>query len=221
MTANTTMPYLRTLLPVISLTSALLLTSSCTETQEPYPDLVTEFADIRTDGNGTFTDMTTDNGTQYSILNTNIQPHRPDTTYRAVVGYVPESITQAMPAARIYSLAAARILADSTEILRHDPTGIECMWKQGAYINMQLTARTQGGTQYWGFAMDSVCHAGTDGHQYTHYHLSIHHNQDQDPTSYSRTYYCSIPLTAIEQYGNGDTVSVTVHTFHGLLTWTF
>ncbi|MDE5560214.1 MAG: NigD-like protein [Bacteroidaceae bacterium] len=219
MTASTAIPPLCTLLQTILLTSALLLMSACTEKQEPFPDLVTEFADIHTDSNGTFTDMTTDNGTRYSILNTNIQPHRPDTTYRAVVGYVPESVAPAMPAARIYSLTAARILADSAEVLRHDPTGIESMWRQGAYINMQLTARTQSGTQYWGFATDSVCHAWTDGH--THYHLSIHHDQGQDPTSYSRTYYCSIPLTAIEGYSNDDTVSVTVHTFRGSLTWTF
>ena len=221
MTANTTISSLCTLLQAILLTAALLLMSACTEKQEPYPDLVTEFADMRTDGNGTFTDMTTDNGTRYSILNTDIQPHRPDTTYRAVVGYVPESVAPAMPAARIYSLVAARILADSTEVLRHDPTGIESMWRQGAYINMQLTARTQGGTQQWGFATDSVSHAGTYGRTHTHFHLSIHHDQGQDPTSYSRTYYCSIPLTAIEGYSNDDTVSVTVHTFHGLLTWTF
>lgn len=202
------------LLPVV------LLMLSCSEEQEPYPDLITEFADIRTGVDGMFLDMTTDNGTCYSITNTNIKPHRPDTVYRAVAGFVPETETPRLQA-RIYSLTGAQVLSDSTAILRHDPVGIESMWREGKYINMQLTAKTQGGIHYWGYAIDSVRQAGEDGRTRAHYRLSVHHNQGQDPISYSQTYYCSIHVPSIPYYNMGDTISVSVHTFNGVREWTF
>ena len=199
---------------------AALLVVSCTKKSEPYPDLVTEFADIRTGANGMFLSMTTDDGTCYRITNTNIKPHRPDPTYRAVAGFVPDAAT-ANPRAQIYTLTGAQVLADSTGTLRHDPTGIESMWQEGPYINMHLVARTQGGQHLWGYATDSVQHAGTDGRTHAHHHLSIHHNQGQDPMSYSQTYYCSIHIPAIPHYIAGDTISVSVHTFNGVREWTF
>ena len=150
---------------------AALLIVSCTEEAEPYPELVTEFADIRTDADGMFIDMTTDDGTCYSITNTNIQPHRPDTTYRAVVGFVSNG-SSTEPHSQIYTLTGAQVLADSTAILRHDPTGIESMWMEGRYVNMQLTAKTQGGRHTWGYAIDFIEEAGEKGRAHTHYHLS-------------------------------------------------
>lgn len=199
---------------------AALLVVSCNESTEPYPDIVTEFADIRTDADGMFREMTTDNGTRYSITNTNIKPHRPDTTYRAVVGFVPEA-EASRPQAHIYSLTDALALSDSTAILRHDPTDIESMWQEGRYINMQLTAKTQGGIHHWGYAIDSVRQAGEDGRMHAHYHLSIHHNQGQDPMSYSQTYYCSIHAPSIPYYNIGDTISISVHAFNAVREWTF
>jgi hypothetical protein len=199
---------------------AALLIVSCTEEAEPYPDLVTEFADIRTDADGMFIDMTTDDGTCYSITNTNIQPHRPDTIYRAVAGFVSNG-SSTEPYAQIYTLTGAQVLADSTAILRHDPTGIESMWMGGRYINMQLTAKTQGGRHTWGYAIDFIEEAGEKGRAHTHYHLSLHHNQGNDPTSYSQTHYCSILTTQLPQYENTDTITVSVHTFKGIKSWTF
>lgn len=193
---------------------------SCSEKQEPYPNLITELADIRTDAKGILVDMTTDNGKCYYITNTNIRPHRPDTIYRAVVGYTINADV-VKNASYIYSLIGAQVLADSTQFLRHDPTGIESMWRQGQYINMQLTAKTQGGRHSWGYAVDSAQYAGEKGRAHTHHHLSVHHNQCQDPTSYSQTHYCSIRTSAIPNYQNADTITVAVHTFSGTKSWTF
>ncbi len=208
--------------PVILALVALFFLGSCSEESEPYPNLLTEMADVHTDHSGRLYCFVLDNGTQYTITNTNIQPHRPDTVYRAVVGYVPEPSTSSssLPA-QIYSLTGARVLADSTAVVRHDPTGIESMWSAGSYINMQLTAKSQGGIHYWGYAVDSQDMAGAEGRQHSHHRLSIHHVQGNDPLSYSSTYYCSISVPAIPQYRVGDTVTVTVHTFNGAKAWTF
>ncbi|MBR5575820.1 MAG: NigD-like N-terminal domain-containing protein [Bacteroidaceae bacterium] len=199
---------------------AALLIVSCTEEAEPYPDLVTEFADIRTDADGMFIDITTDDGTCYSITNTNIQPHRPDTTYRAVAGFVSNG-SSTEPHAQIYTLTGAQVLADSTAILRQDPTGVESMWHEGQHINMQLTAKTHGGRHTWGYAIDFIEEGGKKERAHAHYHLSLHHNQGDDPTSYSQTYYCSIHTTQLPQYKNTDTITVSVHTFKGIKSWTF
>lgn len=195
--------------------SIALMACSSNDT-EPYPNLLTEFADIRTDAQGMFIDFTTDNGNSYQVLNTNIMPHQADTTYRAIVGFVPKSANQPL-SAQIYTLIGARVLGDSTACLLHHPTGIESMWKRGKYINMQLTAKSQSGIQHWGYAIDSV-HA--IGHK-AHHHLSIHHNQANDPLSYSQTYYASILLEDIPNYQDGDTITVGVHTFNGVKTWQF
>lgn len=206
---------------MLSAVSAMFLVA-CSEKNEPYPDIVTEFADISTDHTGRLCDILTDNGVRYAITNTNIRPHRPDTVYRAVVGFVPEiSTTPSYVGAQVYSLIGACVLGDSTGIVCHDPTGIESMWTAGSYVNMQLTAKSQGGLQYWGYAVDSLEMAGTAGRQYSCHYLSVHHVQGADPLSYSRTYYCSILIPAIPQYHSGDTVNVTVHTFGGRKSWMF
>lgn len=199
----------------------LILLTSCSEEQEMYPSITTDIADIRTDYLGTMTEMITDDGRHLIITNTDIQPHRPDTTYRAVVGYTMEEQTEAGGRILIHSLEGARVLADSTSLVRHDATGIESMWAQGAYINMQLTALIQEGRHTWGFAVDSVWLAEETGHMHTHHHLSIHHNQGQDPLYFSQTYYRSIKKTDIAGFCPGDTVSVAVHTFKGVMKWTF
>lgn len=211
--------YIKLAKKAMLLSLVALLPLACSENQEPYPDLLTEFADIRTNAYGIMTEMTTDDGTRYGITNTNIRPHRPDTTYRVVVGYVPSKTSPVT--AHIYSLEGGQILSDSATVLRHDPTDIESMWKHGKYINMHLTAKTQGGRHYWGYAVDSVQQAGERGRTNSHHFLSLHHNQGADPISYSQTYYCSILTSAIPEYQGGDTITVTVHTFQGEKAWKF
>ncbi len=208
----------RPCLPAMLALVAVLFLGSCSEESEPYPNLLTEMADVYTDQSGRIYRFVLDTGTRYTITNTNIQPHHPNAIYRAVVEYVPD---ESLSSAYIYGLTGAQVLADSTAVVRHDPTGIESMWVGGNYINMQLTAKSQGGIHYWGYAVDSHDMAGTEGRQYSHHHLSIHHVQGNDPLSYSSTYYCSISVPTIPQYQSGDTVTVTVHTFDGQKAWKF
>lgn len=203
----------------VCLASVLLL--SCSDKQEVYPSLVTEMSDVRTDSRGMFVDMTTDDGRVFGIANTNISGFRPDAIYRFVVGYTQEDGTSAQPQVLIRSLARVTVLADSTERLRHDATGIESMWAGGKYINMQMTALTQGGDHTWGYAVDSVKAAGQEDRLHTHHYLSIHHNQGTDPQSYSETYYCSLPKDNIPDYQERDTITVAVHTFDGVRYWSF
>ncbi len=206
----------------IAIFAAFILGACSSDGGEVYPNLVTEFADMYTDRFGSVSDFRTDAGVRYAVSNTNIEPLRPDTTYRVVVGYVPEvAAASSSAAAHIYTLTGAYVLADSTAVVSHDPTGVESVWLGGSYINMQLTPKTQGGVHYFGYAVDSLCAAGTAGRLHSHHHLSLHHHQAGDPLSYSATRYASVALSSIPQYTVGDTLSLTVHTFTGNKVWIF
>lgn len=205
-------------------TLAAICMASCSEGREPYPNVITEFADVHTDGRGRLCHFLTDDGTHYTVSNSNIPPHRPDTVYRAVVGFVPgttDTGAATQRSAHIHTLTGAMLLADSTDVVHHDPTGIASMWATARYINMQLTPLTQGGIHHWGYAVDSCRMAGDQGWAHAHHHLSVHHVQGSDPMSYSDTRYCSIKRASIPHYNTGDTVSVTLHTFNGQRRWTF
>ena len=198
----------------------ILCAISCDKKDGIYPSMTTKFGDIRTNADGVLTDMTIDNGETFIITNTNINPHRPDTTYRAIIGYVAES-NGTSKEAYIHSLTGAMVLADSSVQALHHPTGIESMWMEGKYINMQLSAKSQGGKHYWGYCIDKVEQSGEDNRQYAHHHLSVHHNQGNDPLSYTETYYCSILLPSLPNFKQGDTISICVNTFKGVKTWKF
>jgi hypothetical protein len=211
--------YFKITLRTMLLIAALSLVS-CEEDTEPYPNLITKFADIHTGPDGMFTSMTTDNGANFSITNTNTKPHHPNASYRALIGFVAES-TGNHPKATIYTLESVQVLADSTATLRQDPTGIESMWHEGRYINMQLTAKTHGGKHTWGYAIDFIEEASNNGREHAHYHLSLHHNQGNDPQAYSAPHYCSIITSRLPQYQNTDTITVSVQTFQGTKSWKF
>lgn len=202
------------------LLSAVFFLIACSSKQEPYPNLITEFGNLSTNSEGTFIDMVTDNGQHFNITNTNIKKHRPDTTYRAIIGYSIGSTAKNIDA-YIHSLKEAFVLGDSSNhVLRH-PTGIESMWIRGKYINMQLSAKSQGKKQYWGYCIDDVQNADGSNRPHSHYHISIHHNQNNDLLSYTETYYCSIYVPSIPLIQHGDTITVAVNTFNGIKKWTF
>ena len=110
-------------------------------------------------------------------------------------------------------MKGVHILRDSTAIGRKDPTGILSAWRAGRYINLHLQPKTQGGTHYWGFTVDSVAQ-GTVW-------IGLHHKQNSDPLSYTQDLYASIPVDSIKTALPGDSLIMTVATFNGLKTWTF
>ena len=92
------------------------------------------------------------------------------------------------------------------------------VWRGGGYLNLQLTPKTQGGTQLWGYRTDSVRTAAS-GQAF--YHFSLYHRQPDDPYSYSATVYASLPLFQVDGLQPGDSLSFTALTFEGRKTWRF
>ena len=191
------------------LCSALLLLFSCKDSSDDiYPNVVTEFAMLRTDDSGTIIELTTDDECTYTLSNPQ-SGHKKNFSYRAVCGYILDGQT-----ARLYNATGAYLLQDSTELAYEpDPIKVTSVWQSGRYINMQLAPLTQGGTQYWGYRVDEVSGNTT--------HISLHHRQNDDPLSYTETVYASLKIDDFETIPAGDNIVLHIKTFKGEQVWTF
>ena len=187
----------------------MLLLSSCKDGgDDVYPNVVTEFAMIRTDASGTMIELMTDDECIYTLANPQ-EGYKANTFYRAVCGFIPDGQN-----ARLYSATSAYMLRDSTErACEPDPIKVTSVWQSGRYINMQLAPLTQGGTQYWGYLVDEVSGNTT--------HISLHHRQNDDPLSYTQTVYASITTDDFESVPAGDLIVLHIKTFNGEQVWTF
>lgn len=173
-----------------------------------YPNVITEFAMIKTDASGTMTELTTDDERTYTINNPK-DGYEKNVRYRVVCGFVPDGQT-----ATLYHATGAYLLRDSTE-LTYAPDAIKVVsvWQSGRFINMQLSPLSQGGTQYWGYRLDSIRGRMT--------HLSLHHRQNGDPMSYTQTVYASLPIDSLSKVRVGDSITLHIQTFKGDRAWKF
>ena len=173
-----------------------------------YPNVITEFAMIRTDASGAMIELTTDDNRTYTLSNPQ-EGYDKNAMYRAVCGFVPDGRT-----ATLYNAIGAYMLRDSTELgYEPDPIKATSVWQSGRYINMQLAPLTQGGTQYWGYRIDGVKGRTT--------HLSLHHRQNNDPLSYTETVYASLSVDDFETIPAGDSIALHIKTFSGDRVWAF
>lgn len=190
---------------LLMLIAALAVWSCSDDDDERYPNVLTEFADIRSDSDGRLSDFTTDGGLTLRIRN-ELTGYAPSRVFRALCGYVAQG-----DEATLFELQGVWLLRDSSAIARHDPTGVLSVWPTARYLNMQLSPMSHGGQHHWGFATDSV----KPGHAY----LSLHHNQNGDEPAYSSTVYASLPLDSIPGLQPGDSLSLSIQTFQGVRTF--
>lgn len=175
------------------------LFTSCSQKQDTYPSVITELADIHTDAEGKTVSLELDNGNTFDIANPLTTPQK-EATFRVLVGYVQQGSK-----AHLYSSQGAYFLNDSTATPKTDPTKVLSVWRTKRYINLHLAPLTQGGVQYWGIITDSI----VGGHKYLH----LHHNQNEDPASYTMDTYASLPIDGDEQ------ITLRVKTFEGTKTF--
>lgn len=196
---------------------SLVLLCSCNNKEDdnssPYPSLITEFADLVTDEAGTALTFTNDKGTIYTLSN----PQKgliPSAIYRVVCGYEIKDFHNHV--AQLYTIEAVKLLKEKNDI-RCDELKVTSIWKEGEYINLNLTPRTQGGEQEWGFHIDNK----ETRNGINIFHLSLYHHQQDDPLSYSTTVYASLYLPNITDIQKGDSIYFTATTFEGDKKWSF
>ena len=191
---------------IILLSLLALHLTACQDDEDAYPSIITEFVDMQSNDEGVLVQFTNDHQKTYQIVNV-LEGADPNSIYRMVCGYVPED-----DRATIYQLIGVSILRDSTEVLHQDPVRMLSVWRAGDYVNMQLAPLTQGGRQYWGYAIDSITPH--------HVHLTLHHNQNGDPQSYTQNFYASIYVKRIEGFAEGDTITLSLPTTDGMRHFT-
>ena len=190
----------------------LLLVLACCkggdDASDFYPNVVTEFATVKTDDSGTMTQFTTDDERTYTISNPQ-KGYDKNASYRTVCGYVADG-----QSATLYSLTGAYMLHDSTEVAYEPaPIKVTSVWKSGRYINMHLSPLTQGGTQYWGYRIGETNDGTT--------HVSLHHRQNGDPQSYTMNVYASLSMDELESIPAGNDIVLHIKTFKGEQVWRF
>lgn len=197
-----------------------ILFSACQkeEDQYVYPSIIKEFTDLISDQEGKGILFMTDSQNLYSIQSP-IEKFQPNGIYRVVCGYeTTGEYNDTLPVAKVYQLYAVEILAgkDEETPAGTDPTGVTAVWRSPRYINLQLMPKTQGGEQEWGYRTDSITPSSTG----RIIHLSLFHNQADDPYAYSTTVYASLPLSALNLQ-KGDSLTFTIQTFENSKTWHF
>lgn len=178
------------------------------EDAEPYPSVVTEFAELHANEDGVIYQIRTDDGTVYSLTNV-LRGYRPSQIYRGVCGFTIQEHD-----ATLYQLTPVNMLHDSTSVAVYDPTDVVSIWRRGAYLNVHL--RPKSGSDkphYWGYSLDG---SGSNCIR-----IRLHHAQNGDPAYYSRQEYASLYVPELENCHAEDTLQITVNTYEGWCMWSF
>lgn len=194
---------------ILTLIPLCTLLAACSNDDDTrFPSMWNEIVCLLTDDGGQVKYMVTDDGQTYQVTNT-LNTQKPNTAFRVMCGY---SITDTY--VTLYQTTGVHLLQDSTACAVHDPLKVLSAWKSGSFINLHLAPLTQGGQHMWGYAVDSTHASG-------HHYLSLHHRQGADPLSYTQETYASLSLSEIPQMAEGDSITLSIHTFNGIKTWNF
>ena len=120
------------------------------EDNPPYPSLITEFVDIPTDEYGRAHTIVNDDHTIFQLSNP-IDGLQVSATYRAVCGY--EITDWDKRIITLYTIEAVDILK-AKDTPKCDAIKVTAIWKGGDYLNMNLTPKTQGRKQEWGYHIE-------------------------------------------------------------------
>jgi hypothetical protein len=186
---------------------------ACNNNDVDYPNLITEFVEMNADANGQISSITNDDGRTYLLTRT-YSGYKANAAYRTVCGYV-LGFSGTDTTATVYKTLQVHVLADSTKsaFSKTDALGVQSIWQRGHYVNFILLPQTQGGTHRYAYRIDSL-----PPH---HVYVTLLHDQNSDPTSYTTTHYASLPLRGIASLQSGDTLTVAVNTTGGLRRWMF
>ena len=180
-----------------------------------FPALINEFADLYSDQNGLGTKLITDNGNTY-IPQTSIQNLLPEAVYRIICGFeLTGNEKNGYPVVKVYQARNVTLLKEG-DLTETDPTNVISVWKGGNYINFRLTPKTQGGTQNWGYKTEQITTTTTG----KTYHLTLCHDQGDDPCAYTTTIYASLPFSGLNLQ-KGDSIAITIQTFDTTKVWQF
>lgn len=199
------------LMGVIVSSSSLL--ASCSDSDDdPVADYVENLGELLTGNDGVATHFRLDDGTVYEVVN-NLSNLAPDSLYRVVGLYVLDNARR-VRFSSLSQITSPRPVFMSSERVKEDLLDLVSAWKKPRYFNFVLRLKTGGNSHYLGF-VDHGIEQRTSGQRV--WHLSLYHDQNDDPLYYSREVYASCPLyhKADSLLPGRDSVYFSLQTFEG------
>ena len=198
-----------------------MLLSACGKEDYVYPNLITEMACLKTDGNGIGTQIVTDQGIVWHLQKDN----RPDSltadsTYRIISQFAPLNESEAQAYAFWKVIAPLPKPEKEYETIHTDPVSIQSIWQSGDYLNMVLHIKVKDQEHELSFIENGVA-TNTDGTQTLM--LTLFHNRKGDVEGFDQKFYLSVPLWYYQDKLNkGDQIVFQLNTYQeGMTSRTF
>ena len=200
--------------------SAVLL-SACGKEDYVYPNLITEMACLKTDGNGIGTQIVTDHGIVWHLQKDN----RPDSltadsTYRVVSRFAPLNDSEAQAYAFWKVIAPLPKPEMEYETIHTAPVSMQSIWRSGDYLNMVLHVKVKDQEHELSFIENGIT-SNTDGSQTLM--LTLFHDRKGDVEGFDQKFYLSVPLWHYqEKLHKGDQIVFQLNTYQeGITSRTF
>ena len=212
---------MKKLLKTICIFLSAVLLSACGKEDYVYPNLITEMACLKTDGNGIGTQIVTDQGIVWHLQKDN----RPDSltadsTYRIISRFAPLNESEAQAYAFWKVIAPLPKPEKEYETIHTDPVSIQSIWQSGDYLNMVLHIKVKDQEHELSFIENGIT-ANTDGTQ--NLMLTLFHNRKGDVEGFDQKFYLSVPLWHYQDKLNkGDQIVFQLNTYQeGMTSRTF
>lgn len=203
--------------------TAILLCACGKEEEFIYPDVLTEFVCLKTDGQGKGVQLITDEGKTWNIPETQ-QPTdelTPDSIYRVISKYVPFSETGEADVYVLQSVIAPLPKAESKfEETYTDAVSIQSIWRSGDYLNLILQVMVKDQKHEFAF-IDQGITTHEDGTRTLS--LMLYHNRNNDVEGFNRKAFLSVPLWHYQDLLTpGDLIEFQLNTYkEGMTSRTF
>ncbi len=198
-----------------------LLLSSCSD-DYVYPNVLTEFIDLQTDGTGTARYLVTDGGTTWRIRERDgLDGLTPDSIYRTVSMYAPVTDSDSGEnEAVLYScttiVSPIPVPEEKFSQIKTDAVTIQSIWRSGNYLNLVLLVMIKERTHSYHF-IENKLESNDDGTRTLY--LTLFHDRNDDPEGYSNTVYLSVPLWAYsDRMEKGDGIVFRLNTYEEGMT---
>lgn len=208
---------MRRLLPLLLLLVACCFTA-CSDDEKTVDDYAQAFAELTTDATGRATNITFDDGKSYA-LNNDVSGLEASKTYRILALYLIENGGVSLTNYATILTAEATRYEESK--LVYDPVTVLACWQSGHYVNLRMSLKaTNQGVHLFGFQLGTAVTNADGTHTLA---IDLVHDQNNDPQSYARTAYLSLPLRPlVEAYAStADSVAISVKTFDGTKRYAF
>lgn len=175
------------------------LLTACGGDDYHYPSVQLEFLTAATGADGTLTQVTTDAGETWPVLNDHSSfRSTPDSLLRIVSNYLITPDAAGRQGAELYAVRKAiaplpKPAAEFEQGIKTDGAELLSSWMGNGYFNLLFTIKQQSKTHRFHFVEQEVTYDEATGR--CRLSLLLYHDADDDVEAYSARAYLSVPLS--------------------------